>query len=260
MIYDPDGPNRQAVGDPRTTRAGASEAHRWEGSPSTRSARRHERHSMGTANWGALEGHAQSIPAIPDMPSTIPGMVPHRNTETRAMRPRNGSDDARQAGPSRDLHRWLLQRGQKGGSAVGPTKRGKGTKVMAIADGHGLPVAIGIASASPHESKLVEATLDDRFIEPHPQRVIGDKAYDHDRLDAKLRAERGVELIAPHRRGRRWTEDGRRLRRYVRRWKVERLFAWLHNFRRLVTRYEYHAGNFLGFLHLGCIAILLRRF
>ncbi len=69
-------------------------------------------------------------------------------------------------------------------------------------------------------------------------------------------------MIAPHRRGRRRpnTQDGRTLRRYRRRWKIERLFAWLQNFRRLVVRYERKATNFLGFVHLGCIVILLRQF
>ena len=43
-----------------------------------------------------------------------------------------------------------------------------------------------------------------------------------------------------------------------RRWKVERLFAWLHKFRRIVVRCDYHAENFLGFVHLACIKILLR--
>ena len=57
----------------------------------------------------------------------------------------------------------------------------------------------------------------------------------------------------------RLAEDCRPLRRYKRRWKVERPFAWLQNSRRLVIRYEYHADNFLGMLHLGCILILLRR-
>jgi len=68
-------------------------------------------------------------------------------------------------------------------------------------------------------------------------------------------------MIAPHRRGRRTdtkTQDGRSLRRFRRRWKVERLFAWLSNFRRLVVRWEYHAQNFQGFVHLGCLVILLR--
>jgi len=92
-----------------------------------------------------------------------------------------------------------------------------------------------------------------------PQRLIGDRAYDADPLDAGL-AALGVEMIAPHRRNRKRpkTQDGRPLRRYKRRWKVERLFAWLGNFRRLVVRYERHALNFLGFVHLGCILILLR--
>ena len=43
-----------------------------------------------------------------------------------------------------------------------------------------------------------------------------------------------------------------------RRWKVERLFAWLQNVRRIVVRYDYIADNYLGFVTLGCIMILLR--
>jgi len=78
-------------------------------------------------------------------------------------------------------------------------------------------------------------------------------------LDAELREE-GIEVIAPHRKNRKKakTQDGRKLRRYKRRWKIERLFAWLQNFRRLVVRYERRAENYLGFVHLGCIVILLR--
>jgi len=68
----------------------------------------------------------------------------------------------------------------------------------------------------------------------------------------------GIEMIAAHRRGRRSTQDGRPLRRARRRWKIERLFAWLHNSRRLVTRWERHVDNFLGLLHLACARILLR--
>ncbi len=143
---------------------------------------------------------------------------------------------------------------------MGATKRGKGTKLMAVADGAGLPLAICAASAAPHEVTLVAPTLDSRFIADLPQRLIGDRAYDADGLDAAL-AALGVEMIAPHRRGRvrPKTQDGRPLRRYRRRWKIERLFAWLGNFRRLVVRYERHAINYLGFVHLGCILILLRQ-
>ena len=76
-----------------------------------------------------------------------------------------------------------------------------------------------------------------------PKRLIGDKAYDSDRLDRVLMEDYGTEMIAPNRATRSQTQDGRPLRRYVRRWKVERLFAWLFNFRRLVVRYEYHAED-----------------
>jgi len=94
-----------------------------------------------------------------------------------------------------------------------------------------------------------------------PEKVIGDKAYDSDKLDKCLAKERNIEMIAPHKSNRRKqpTQDGRTLRRYKKRWKVERLFAWLQNFRRLVVRYEYHLENFLAMIQLGCIVILLRR-
>lgn len=128
---------------------------------------------------------------------------------------------------------------------------------MAIADSHGLPVAVGITSASPNESTLVDQTLERRHISALPKRLIGDKAYDSDPLDGRMQ-EQGVEMIAPNRRKRRKTQDGRPLRRYLRRWKVERLFAWLKNFRRIASRWERHALNFLGMVQLGCALILLR--
>ena len=102
--------------------------------------------------------------------------------------------------------------------------------------------------------------MEARFLAEEPERLIGDKAYDSDPLDAAL-AEQGIEMIAPNRRGRKvQTQDGRPLRRYRRRWKVERLFAWLQNFRRILTRHERKAENYLGFVHLGCIKILLRQY
>jgi len=104
----------------------------------------------------------------------------------------------------------------------------------------------------------VAVTLQERIVADVPQQLIGDKAYDSDRLDEQLLQEYGTEMIAPNRRGRSRTQDGRPLRRYRRRWKIERLFAWLFNFRRLVVRYEYHAENFQAFLHLAAIIILLR--
>ena len=132
---------------------------------------------------------------------------------------------------------------------------------MAVADGFGLPLAVYTESASPHEVQLVEQTLLARFTDVRPVRLIGDKAYDSDPLDAELK-EQGIEMIAPRKQNRKKpkTQDGRCLRRYKRRWKVERFFAWLQSFRRVATRFDYRAENYLGFVHRACIVILLRSY
>src|ERR671912_2721147 len=107
------------------------------------------------------------------------------------------------------LHRRHVRRGEKRGRRVGATKRGKGTKLMVVADFHGLPLAADTASASPHEVTLVRDTLQARFTREQPRRLIGDRAYDSDPLDQELAAA-GVELIAPHRanRTKAATQDG----------------------------------------------------
>ena len=141
---------------------------------------------------------------------------------------------------------------------MGKTKRGKGTKIMAVATAASVPLAFTVDSASPHESKLVDETLAGSFLDELPERLIGDKAFDSDPLDRHLEKDYGIEMIAPNRANRSPTQDGRALRRHQRRWAVKRLFAWLQWFRRLVTRYEFHAENFLGMVRLGCISIILR--
>jgi transposase len=101
------------------------------------------------------------------------------------------------------------------------------------------------ASASAREVTLVEAILAASFLGEEPERLVGDRAYDSDPLDA-ARQERGIQMIAPHRRyGKKpKTQDGRKLRR----WKIERPFAWLHNFRRL----ELPAGGIWFYACAGC--------
>ena len=131
---------------------------------------------------------------------------------------------------------------------------------MGLSDAEGVPLALHACSASPHEVTLVESTLDTCVLDELPGKVIGDKAYDSDPLDERLLQERNVELIAPHKKNRKKpkTQDARALRRYRKRWKIERLFAWLQNFRRLVVRYEYHLPNFLAMIQLGTVIILTR--
>lgn len=145
---------------------------------------------------------------------------------------------------------------------VGPTRRGKGTKVMLLTDGHGVPLGIDTESASRSECKLIERLLNRAVVKDAiPERLIYDRAADSDKLRDALEA-RGVELICPHRKGRkrRKRQDGRALRRYVRRWKVERTIAWLHNFRRVITKWERYAYLYHGFVQLACLLIILKRF
>jgi len=98
----------------------------------------------------------------------------------------------------RSLYRSQLRTGKKEGSKIGKTKRGKGTKIMAVADRYGLPVDVSVESATPHELKLAESTLAQMVIAEPPQNLIGDNAYDSDKLDSRLRSCE-IELISPHR-------------------------------------------------------------
>ncbi len=97
-------------------------------------------------------------------------------------------------------------------------------------------------SASPGEVKLAEATLAEVKVprprgrpRQKPKRVIADRSYDSDPLRERL-GKRGIERIAPYRQNNklRKQEDGRKLRRYKRRWIIERTNAWLGQFRRLL--------------------------
>ena len=140
---------------------------------------------------------------------------------------------------------------------------------MVVVDGQGIPLGKQLYSATPNEVRLAEETLAAiRVSRQHrggrprqkPQRVIADRAYDSDPLRERL-AARGIELVAPHRwnRSKPRTQDGRALRRYRRRWKVERTFAWLGNFRRLVVRYDRSITIYGAFFHIACFMITLRK-
>ena len=145
-----------------------------------------------------------------------------------------------------------------GGAEIGPTKRGKGLKIMAIPR----LAAVGEhARREPSRSSLVQLCFDFYMIEAKPENLIGDRAYDSDALDEDLRHE-GINMIAPHRSNRvkAPTQDRRKLRRYARRWLVERFFAWIQWRRRLLVRWEFYPQNFLGFVQLACLLILFRQF
>jgi len=139
---------------------------------------------------------------------------------------------------------------------------------MVVVDGQGIPLGVHLDSASPAEVTLVAPTLKTIAVpragpgrpRQNPDRLIADRGYDSDPLRQRL-ARQGIDLIVPHRKNRKKppTQDGRKLRRYQRRWKVERTFSWLSTFRRLVVRWDYSLKMYLAFFHLACLIITLRR-
>lgn len=222
---------------------------------------RAQRHPLDITNGSPMGGYARTVSAQKHLPPPFPGM----DRLGGFCKDSNGTGPRLKRAWRHRLERGIYRRnlcsGEKRGDGVGKTKKGKGTKIMGLTDAFGLPIAIDATSAQPHEITLVEQTLDACFLEHIPDKVIGDRAYDSDKLDQRLAQERGVDLIAPHKDNRKKdaTQDGRALRRFKKRWKVERLFAWLQNYRRLVVRYEYHLKNFLAMIQLGCVIILLKR-
>jgi hypothetical protein len=130
---------------------------------------------------------------------------------------------------------------------------------MLMVDREGIPLSLFTLSANEAEVNAVETLVDVRMSDKTPERLMYDKAADADWLRENLEA-RNVELICPHRRGRKKpaTQDGRPMRRYKRRNRVERTISWLFNFRRLVVRYEWYPELFEGFAILGCLFTVMK--
>ncbi len=136
---------------------------------------------------------------------------------------------------------------------------------MLVADGGGIPLGILVESAQKAEVKLADSTLATVKVRrargrprSRPKEVVADKGYDSDPLRRGWRG-RGIRPCIPRRRSKK-PRRGRKpdLEGYRHRWIVERTFAWLGNFRRLVVRWERHARNYLAFLLIACAIICLR--
>jgi transposase len=144
---------------------------------------------------------------------------------------------------------------------------------MIVADGHGLPIGLHVASAQPHESTLAEPTLATVRVpgrrgrpRTRPKELIADRAYDSQAFRRYLR-RRGIKPTIPTfiRRPRRHPKRGRPIHtgsNYRHRWKVERCFGWMDNCRRLVVRYERYLAHYRAFcviaIILWCVSLILK--
>ena len=224
---------------------------------------------MDFAQRGALAGPAGGVSASLDLLATAAGLGRARGLARDLASFSERVERTAAVEVERVVYGRQFRAGQKRGSGVGKTRRGKGTKWMVVVDGAGVPLGNDLHSASPAEVRLAEGTLQTiRVGRRHrpgrprqkPERVIADGGYDSDPLRERL-ARRGIELIAPHHKNRTRpaTQDGRAFRRYRRRWIVERTIGWLGNYRRLVVRYDRSLTIYQGFFHIACFMIVLRR-
>ena len=160
---------------------------------------------------------------------------------------------------------------KKGGDQVGLTKKGKGTKWMLVVDGNGLPVGFHLDRATTAEVKLAECTLDTiRVTRPRgrprqrPKKLVADRGYDSSAFRRALR-RRGIRMcIPPRRRPKQWkAKRGRpvvaRKDDYRLRYKVERTFSWLGNFRRLLIRWEHRFSVYRSWFTVAVLLLCLRR-
>jgi len=160
---------------------------------------------------------------------------------------------------------------KNGGEQVGVTKKGKGTKWMVVVDGNGLPLGSHLDSANKAEVKLAERTLDTVGVprprgrpKCRPDTLVADRAYDSGGFRAALR-RRGIRMcIPPRRRPANWrAKRGRpvvaRKADYRLRYTVERSFAWLGTYRRLLIRWERLLPVYQGFFTVALLLVCLRR-
>ena len=159
------------------------------------------RHSLDSSQRSTLERHAFSFSFLNNLLASPPRVDAVRCLGKSVGTIGASARSRRSCQPRRVVCRRNVFVSKKGGEKVGNTKRGKGTKIMVLADGHGLPLAIDTASASPHEVTLIEPLLEASVLPRKPRRLIYDLAADSDPLRERL-AHRGIELICPHRKNR----------------------------------------------------------
>jgi len=147
--------------------------------------------------------------------------------------------------------------------ALGRSKGGFNSKIHLRCDGNGLPLTFLLTVGERHEAVVFEQLMEQGCVKRvgsgrprlRPKRVVGDKGYSSRKIRSYLR-RRGIRLSIPH-------KDNEKHRGkfdksiYRQRNQVERCFNRLKQFRRIATRYEKKAQNYLAMLTLASILLWL---
>ena len=147
-----DGPYRRAVGSARPSDPRPSAACGRQGPPLAGPPGRAQRRPLDLAHRRPLARPARrTLPALPDLPPPFPAVARGGGAGGGSSGSGRGPQGAGRPRPLGVLRRRHLRWGEKGGRQVGKTERGKGTKLVALADRSGLPLPVSTASASGHE-------------------------------------------------------------------------------------------------------------
>ena len=147
------------------------------------------------------------------------------------------------------------------------------TKIHLVCDRGGIPLAVDVFAGQQQESTYVDALLAQVRVPAQrgrprcrPRYLVADKGYDSQALRQRLR-KRGIRPVIPLRtvpKHRRRRQRGPRPKldekRYGQRNMVERLIGWLKEQRRLATRYEKTADQFLAMVKLACIRRIMKSY
>lgn len=136
--------------------------------------------------------------------------------------------------------------------AIGRSRGGLSTKIHALVDALGNPLAFLLTPGQAHDLVGADALLPQMIA----NRLIADRACDADArvLDPLARAGKGAVIPpVPNRRtGRNFDRD-----RYKERHPIENFFCKLKQYRAIATRYDKTARNFLAAIHLAAAIIWL---
>ena len=144
-----------------------------------------------------------------------------------------------------------------------PTDRAKnGVKRSLLTEADGVPIGLAVDGANRNDFKMMKATLESIPVKrpkptrTRPQGMCLDKGYDYDEVRAL--AEEFAYTAHIRARG----EEAQAIKHEAgfkaRRWVVERTHSWMNRFRRILTRWEKKAENYLGLLHLVCAILTYR--
>ena len=138
---------------------------------------------------------------------------------------------------------------------MGRSRGGLTTKIHALVDADGLPVALKLTEGQAHDGRSAADLLDG--LGPG-QILLADRAYDSDALRQTMTAQGAWANIKPMRHRINKPAFSPFLYRY--RNHVERFFSKIKHFRAIATRYEKHAANYLALIKLASIRIWLRAY